>query len=63
MQASEWNYYLLKHNHPRRVQDPLDHVFPWPQAPKAGTKAVGSSRDLASQLLNKPSVLSQGRKA
>lgn len=63
MQASEWNYYLLKHNHPRSVRDPLDHVFLWLQAPKAGTKAVGSSRALASQLLNKPSVLPQGRKA
>lgn len=63
IQASEWNYYLLKHNHPRGVQDPLNHVFPWLQAPKAGTRAVGSFRTLASQLLNKPSVLSQGRKA
>lgn len=61
--ASEWIYYLLKHNHPRSVQDPLNHVFPWQQAPKAGTKAVGSFRSLASQMLNKPSVLSQGRKA
>lgn len=61
--ASEWNYYLLKHNHLTSVQDPLNHVFPWQQAPKAGTKAVGSFRSLVSQLLNKPSVLSQGREA